>query len=305
VLSPQRVRQLIREEEIPLRARSLPAETVARIFDYGAPIGSRIECHDRLARGMERARDLIRQTEEAGKSFASGTAILACELTAGRGRFQRVWHAPPGGVWLTLILVNTLLPAAFRLYPLAAGLASCETLRSYGLPARLKWVNDVQVNGRKIAGVLTETLVGVHSGEEYVLIGVGLNANNDSFPPELAETAVAMKTCLAAEVDIELLAGRLLAKLAWNIGLLHYAEQELLDAEALAIEAWPAHPLIAGWLSLSDMVGRRVAFGYDVQKNPLYEARVTALEPLTGGLILALADGSTITEYSGEIVYLD
>ena len=85
MLSPQRVRQLIREEEIPLRARSLPAETVARIFDYGAPIGSRIECHDRLARGMERARRAyleghLRRPESAGRTLVESAIDWMIEV---------------------------------------------------------------------------------------------------------------------------------------------------------------------------------------------------------------------------------
>jgi len=314
-LSPQLVGRMIADEEIPLRSRLLEPETVRSIFRYGAVVGSMIERHRRLLRGMDRARRLVRESEESGEAFRSGTVILAEELAAGKGRFQRPWHAPKGGLWMTLVLVNTLLPENNRFYPLAAGAACCETLRHYGVPAHIKWVNDVHVNGKKIAGILTETERGPVHGEEYILIGIGMNVNNEVFPAELAETAVAMQTVLGFPVDLRMLAARLLAKLAWNIGLLHYEEQQHLNLKGINGEETPEdalaglingreHLLLCQWKRLSDTIGRRVVFGYDVQKHPQFEAVIQGVDA-KGGLILRLPNGETAVEYSGEIVYLD
>ena len=254
---------------------------------------------------MDRARDLIRRAEQGDQSLASGTTIIAGEMTASRGRFQRPWHAPAGGLWLTVIVADTLLPENSRLYPLAAGAACCETLRHYKIPAFIKWVNDVHVRGRKIAGILTTTETGPVYGEEYALIGIGINANNDSFPPELQKTATSMRTELGSSVDINRLAAQFLAKLAWSIGLLHHEEQIRLGNRGMtATDAQSSHPLLDLWQRLSDIQDRRVLFGYDVQTEPQFEAVVQGIDA-HGGLLLKLADGRITVENSGEIIYLD
>ncbi len=114
-LSAARIEQFIRAEEIGLRNQSFPLETVLAVFRYGAPVASTIQRHDKLERGMAHAKSLIRDHEESGHSFPSGLVITANELTDGRGRFRRYWHAPSGGLWMTVVLVNTLLPASTAL----------------------------------------------------------------------------------------------------------------------------------------------------------------------------------------------
>jgi BirA family transcriptional regulator, biotin operon repressor / biotin---[acetyl-CoA-carboxylase] ligase len=303
-LSPAAVRQIVMEEEISCRSRDFPPETLHAILRYGAPVGAVIEHHPCLHRGMEYARRLIAEKEEQGLSFPTGTVIMADELTGGQGRFRRAWHAPPGGLWLTLVLVNTLLPAATRLFPLAAGLACCEAVRSYGIDARLKWVNDIHVAGRKLAGILTETMVGPRYREEYILIGVGVNVNNLQFPAELSSLAVSVRGLLGREIELQLFAARLLAKFVWNIGMLHFEEQCQLEEDGGPGQERQSL-LLASWRRLSDTIGRRVRFGYDVQIQPQYEAQVMALD-VDGALVLRmLPDGQLVTEHSGEIIYLE
>lgn len=291
--------------EIALRRREYAAEVVDEVLAYGAVVGSQIDFFPRQSSCLDHARQLIREDEEAGRSFASGRVLLAGELSGGRGRFARYWHAPPGGLWLTLVLVNTLLPQHARLLPLAAGVAVAETLRSLGAPARIKWVNDLLLQGRKVAGMLLETDYGRHRREEYLLLGIGINVNNEHFPPELAGLAGSLKQSLGRELALEDVAARLLLKLRWNIGLLHQVEASQLAAEGDSGEPPAHHPLLATWRRLSDTIGRRVGFGFNVQEKIEYEALVEDVDP-AGGLILRLAaDGRRLTEYAGEIVYLD
>ncbi len=130
---------------------SVAANRVKTVFRYGAIAGCRIQTYASLARGMDEARQLIADHEQQGRSFPAGLVILAEELDGGKGRFRRAWHAPAGGIWLTMVFVNNLLPEISRLLPLAAGVACCETVQQFGVPARVKWVNDVHVQGRKVA----------------------------------------------------------------------------------------------------------------------------------------------------------
>jgi BirA family biotin operon repressor/biotin-[acetyl-CoA-carboxylase] ligase len=311
-ITPDLIQYIIDQEEIPLRSRIFDPDTVQAVFRYGALVGSVIEQHKHIPRGMDRARQLIIKAEKSNRSFQSGTVILADRMDNSKGRFQRHWNAPEGGLWLTLILVNTLLPENSRLYPLATGIACCEAIQQYGIPASLKWVNDIQVDGKKIGGILTETTIGKYSGEEYILVGIGINANNDNFPAEIADTAVAMRTCVHKNIDMTELAARLLTKLCWNIGLLHHEEVRQLEtndgteraADSTVTKEHHENLLLASYSKLTDIFNRRVLFGFDVQKSPQFKATVIGLDK-TGGLVLRMDDGSTVVEHSGEIIYLD
>jgi BirA family biotin operon repressor/biotin-[acetyl-CoA-carboxylase] ligase len=312
-LTPELIQQLITEDEIPLRRKAFTHDTVNEVFRYGGVVGSVIEQHSRISRGAEWARQLILAAEEKNKSFHSGTVILAGEMIHSKGRFKRYWHAPKGGLWMTLALVNTLLPESSFLLPMAAGVACCEVLRHYGVEAHIKWVNDTLVGNRKIAGILTETFTGPRFGEEYILIGIGINVNNDLFPAELSETAISMKSCLSKEISLQEVIARLLVKLRWNIGLLFYEEAKHLEKHggvAISNKAEPEnlpeneHLLLKSYKSLTDIFNRRILFGFDVQENPQFEAKIIGLDN-TGGLILEMADSARIVQHSGEIIYLD
>lgn len=282
----------ISQHEIPLRLQHHAALPVVDIFRYGAIIGS--ECHFSavLDRCMTSARLLVQEAEEARCSFASGTVIGAAELTAGSGRFQRFWHAPPGGLWFSLVLVNTLSSPFSRLLPLMAGLACAETVAGFGLPAQLKWVNDVMLGGKKVAGILTESQQGI-SGEEYIFIGIGLNVNNRDFPLELSAIATSMATISGYEIDLAQVACDLLAKLSWYYGLLVYLDE---SGEEDTV------PFMDKYRQASHCVGRRVSYGFDVQQQPLYEAEVKAIAD-DGSLVMEI-DGVEIRESGGEILFL-
>jgi len=286
----------------PLLRPTVSPEIAAVILRYGAMVGAEIEHLSQAPRCMDLARSRILACEEENRSFASGRVIIADQLTNGKGRFLRHWHAPVGGLWMVLTLVNTLLPEHAALYSLAAGIACCETLRHYRLNATIKWVNDVLLNGRKVAGILTETMRGPKGGEEYILIGIGVNVNNASFAPELRNTAASMTEFAGRTFPLAEVTARLLAKLAWNIGLLHHVEAEQLAAGSGQSDDTP-HPLIASWRSLSDTIGRRVRFGFNVAEAPQFSAKAIDIDN-RGQLLMRLDDGQTVCENSGEIVYL-
>ena len=271
---------------------TFPPEIAAAILRYGAMVGAEIEHLDEASRCMDLVRAKILTCDQEDYSFASGRVMVADRLTAGKGRFLRHWHAPVGGVWLVLTLVNTLLPEHAALYSLAAGVACCETLRHYRLNASIKWVNDVLINGRKVAGILTETMQSPKGGEEYVLIGMGVNVNNTTFAPELRNLAAAMAEFSGHSFDLATVTARLLAKLSWNIGLLHYAEAEMLAADRGLAEDLP-HPMIASWRSLSDTIGRKVRFGFNVAEAVQYTATVIDIDN-RGHLLMRLADGRMV-----------
>jgi len=298
--SPPALQDAIRSEVLLRKGFSgQKAEAVVR---FGNHIGSHLEHYDSVHRLMNHAREHIVSCEKKGASYPSGYVYSADQLLAGKGRFSRSWHAPKGGVWLTLVLVNTLLPETSLLIPLAAGVACCEAVRYFGINASVKWVNDVHVHGKKIAGVLAETFIGPVYGEEYVLLGIGLNVNNQEFPAELRGAAGSMSMYGQGPFSLDGVRLQLLAKLVWNIGLLHYEEERWLADGGSEKDEDAAHPLIAAWRSLSDTPGKDVHYGFNVVERVKYSARALDIDN-HGRLIMKLPDGTVVKENSGEIIY--
>jgi BirA family biotin operon repressor/biotin-[acetyl-CoA-carboxylase] ligase len=284
-----------------LRRQTWAAAEVESILRYGAFVGSAIECHPVLDRAMERARTHIAAMEHAGRSVHNGTVILADRLERSKGRFDRTWHAPAGGLWGCLLHVNTLLPRSRNLISLAVGVACCEAVREIGIAAGLRWVNDVLVGDRKVAGFLIENFFSPRYREEYNLIGFGINVNNRQFPHELRDTALSLAQVLGRPLDLNAFARLFLAKLSFTLGLLYHEEERGLDDG----DGWDGdgHRLLRWWRELSTTIGRRVVFGFDVLQAPQYQATVSAVSG-SGGLVMVFDDGHEKTEYSGEIRYI-
>ena len=146
----------------------------------------------------------------AASGAPDGVVLVADHQTAGRGRLDRSWVAPPGASLLLSVLVRPHLePASVPLLTVAMALAVVDSARSQGVAARLKWPNDVVVDGdppRKLAGILAESTVD-GQGSAAVVVGVGINVNWPTpLPPELeplASTATAFNLEAGVTVDRE------------------------------------------------------------------------------------------------------
>jgi BirA family biotin operon repressor/biotin-[acetyl-CoA-carboxylase] ligase len=276
------------------------AEVIGR---YGAFVGSAIESHHSLPRAMDHARDLIKKSVQSNNPVASGTVILADTMSRSKGRFTRHWHAPTGGVWGCMIHANTLLPQSRRFVSLATGLACCEAVRQFGgEQAILRWVNDVLVVGKKLAGFLMESYTEPVHGEEFTLVGFGVNVNNCSFPADISDSSVSLKNIIGKPIDLSEFTALFLSRLALNFGLLYYEEERELKGEEFSGNGG-MHLLLEKWLASSDTIGKKVVYGFDVMTAPQYRAEVLGVDN-DGGLIMRLEDGHEKTEYSGEIRYI-
>ncbi len=158
-------------------------------------------------------------TNDAAREFArdgfdEGLVVVAESQQSGRGTRGRTWFSPPGkGLYLSVVLRPKADRAA--LIPLVGGLAVREAIREVAaLEAKLKWPNDVTIEGRKIAGLLSEaSWSGPHLN--FVILGIGLNVGQGSadFPPELRATA----TSLLIASGLAPAAEPLLARLYWAL----------------------------------------------------------------------------------------
>lgn len=150
--------------------------------------------------------------ELARQGAPHGLVLTTLRQTAGRGRRGNAWHAAPGeSLALSILLRPTEAKSRWPRLALASGLAIAETIESFGIPAGIKWPNDVWLDQRKVAGILVE------AGENHVIIGIGINVNTTTFPPEIAGIA----TSLHQHLGTRLPCGDVLTRLIHRIAIRH------------------------------------------------------------------------------------
>ena len=123
-----------------------------------------------------------------------GTVVLAESQTEGRGRSGRSWHSERGtGLYFTVLLRPRLSPAQAPLLTMLAGISAHAAIQAQtGLAPELKWPNDLLLNGKKLGGILTE----MHAEPNlvrFVIVGIGLNVNQEKFPPEISSIATSIR----------------------------------------------------------------------------------------------------------------
>lgn len=176
-------------------------------------IGKKIEYFDYLDSTMDLAMRLGMQ------GAASGTLVLAESQTKGRGRLGRNWSSPKHkGIYLSLILKPKLAPAASPILTLLSAVSICEAIKEVcDIDGQIKWPNDVFIQHKKLAGILTEMNAEVDK-VNFIVIGIGLNVNNDK--KSLIAQATSLKEQLGHPVDRVALLQELLLKLEENYFLL-------------------------------------------------------------------------------------
>jgi BirA family biotin operon repressor/biotin-[acetyl-CoA-carboxylase] ligase len=143
--------------------------------EFGLDAAFEVEYHESIPSTNRRARELAAEGR-------ADVAVLADEQTGGRGRLDREWASPSGGVWLSLLVRPDVPPAQAPLFTLAAAVATARACRETGVEATIKWPNDVLVGTpageRKLAGILTE-MEGEADRIAWLVVGIGINANVD------------------------------------------------------------------------------------------------------------------------------
>lgn len=159
------------------------------------------------------ARDLARG------GAAEGTMVVAEEQTAGRGRLGRTWHSPAGeNLYCSVVLRPPRAPAEVPQIALVVGIAVAAAVEeATGRRPAIKWPNDVLLDGKKVAGILTEMeseIERVH----HVIAGIGVNLNGRRFPRELRRKASSLLLLTGRPVDRARFAAGLLAALEARYG---------------------------------------------------------------------------------------
>lgn len=137
-----------------------------------------------------------------------GTVVLADRQTAGRGRLDHRFESPEGGLYVSLLLrpdgsLDPTLLTALAAVKTADAIEACL----YPAPSiGIKWVNDLYLGGKKLAGILCESLLSPEGGASFVIVGIGINLRRVDFAPELSELATTLEDACGAVPDRDALA---------------------------------------------------------------------------------------------------
>ncbi len=223
--------------------------------------------------------------ELAEKGLPEGTLVIALEQTSGKGRMNRKWISPRGGLWFSLLLRPPILPKDIYKLSLLFGVAIVISLEYYSIKASLKWPNDVIINNRKLCGILLESDIELDK-VNFVAVGIGVNVNFPSsiLPNDLKISAISLYDILGRNID----RAELLCKI-------------LKNSENLYIQAINEgfSNIISLWRSRSSM------FGNPIEVKLLDKSiKGIALDIDNDGSLILDKNGEIIKIYSGDVIFL-
>ncbi|MDH5457229.1 MAG: biotin--[acetyl-CoA-carboxylase] ligase [Nitrospinota bacterium] len=243
-------------------------------------IGKEIIIHDSVDSTNDIAKRMI------GNPDKEGTVILANNQTQGKGRQGRHWHSEENvGIYLSTFLRTSLAPQKVAQIALVAGVALVHAINEFSRArAYLKWPNDILINGKKVAGILTE--YSKNKAHSEVILGIGINVNHSHFPVPLQHIA----TSMAMEN------GEIFERLPLITFLLNRLDQEYLHFLEEGIS-----PTIAQWNLNSDMFGKHVSLTKGTQT---FLGTAMKLNE-EGHLVILTEDDEEIAFHSGEIALIE
>jgi len=212
-----------------------------------------------------------------------GTVVISDVQTSGRGRKNRAWSSPEGGLWFSVILYPHIPPQHAMLLTMAGSVAVAQAIKeTTSTNPVIKWPNDLLINGKKVCGILTE-LDAEMDRINYVVMGIGINVNNP-LKEELKETA----TSLIYETGSQVSRVKLLRSV---LGFLDTYYDKLISKEYDFIRNL--------WLSNTNIIGRKIQLQ---DEKTVLKGIVTDVDDC-GSLILKTKNGITRI-VSGDITYL-
>lgn len=248
-------------------------EMSASSVEYGLDAPFDIEYYEEIDSTNYRAREIA----EDGRA---DTVVVASAQTAGRGRLDRDWESPPGGVYLSIVCRPDLPPAKAPLYTLAAAVATTRATRAAGIDARIKWPNDVLVVDEdrdvtdKLAGILTE-MQGEADRIAWLVVGIGVNTDD----PEI-EGATGLQAEAIEPVGIRAFVQRLLCEF-----------DDLRENPDAILSAWRDNALTLGQrVRIETPGGEVVGQALDIESP--------------GTLVIESDDGDTVRVHAGDCEHL-
>lgn len=240
--------------------------------------------------------DMVDSTNTKAKQLAEqenthGLLVIAEQQEMGKGRRGKNWNSQKGtGIWMSLIIKPKIKPVSASMLTLVAALAVTKAIGQMGeqeenrnnLEAKIKWPNDIVVNGKKVCGILTE----MSSELDYinhVVIGIGINANIEKFPDEINH----MATSLLLEGKKHIKRSQLVAFVleAFEAYYIKFLKTENLETMITEYNQW--------LINYEEEVKI-------IEENVTYTGVAKGITP-TGELIVILPDGTRKEVVSGEV----
>lgn len=217
------------------------------------------------------------------EGIEEGVVVVTDVQSSGRGRKNRTWSSPKGGLWFSIVLYPNIPPQRGMLVTMVSSVAVVHGIEeTTGLTPEIKWPNDLLINGRKVCGILTE-LEAEMDRINYTVVGIGINVNNQ-LEKELQKTATTLKQEIGARVSRVELLRSILKSFDENYNRL------ILDDYGFIRDSWLSH---------ANIIGKKI----QVEDEKTVITGVVFDIDDSGGLILQTNDGKKRI-ISGDLKYL-
>lgn len=214
----------------------------------------------------------------AANGIYTDALIVADSQTAGRGRLGRSFYSPKGtGLYMSYLYTPATDINDHVVVTAAAAVAVCRALKRlcHTVP-KIKWVNDIYVDSKKVCGILTEAVqCHKNSTKTHIIVGIGINLTTTDFPDDLKGVAASLNSC---DTSRNRLAAEITAELKSVIGAL------------------PSRAFLKDYREMSLVLGKEVTY----TKNGISNVGTATDIDQNGGLVV-LANGQTVTLSTGEI----
>jgi len=239
--------------------------------------GRKIHYFDSLSSTMDIA------MQSGLKGDPCGTVVLAESQTRGRGRLGRLWLSPKyKGIYLSLILRPKILPGGASILTLLAAVSVCEAIKeTVGFEVQIKWPNDILSGNKKLGGILTE-LNAEMDKINFVIIGIGLNVNNDK--NTLAGSVTSLKEQKKENINRVILLQEILRR---------------IESNYLLLENKGNSSILESWRQYNVTLGKRVKVRY--QKEHI--AGVAVDIDRDGALLVRQDSGLVEKVMAGDVVH--
>jgi BirA family biotin operon repressor/biotin-[acetyl-CoA-carboxylase] ligase len=214
---------------------------------------------------------------------SEGTVVVADVQTGGRGRKDRTWSSPFGGLWFSIVLYPKLPPERGMLVTMTASIAVAQAIKEItGLNPQIKWPNDILLNKKKVCGVLTEIEAEIDR-VNYSVIGIGINVNNE-IENDLQNIAIALKSIVGTQISRVKLLRSILIYLDE-----YYSKLTSKDYESIRNM----------WFSFSNIIGKNIQV---TDENDVIIGKVIDVDE--SGCLILNTDTGKIRIVSGDISFL-
>jgi BirA family biotin operon repressor/biotin-[acetyl-CoA-carboxylase] ligase len=212
-----------------------------------------------------------------------GTIVVSDIQNSGRGRKNRSWSSPKGGLWFSVILYPNIPPQKAMLVTMASSVAVAQgIIETTGLTPMIKWPNDLLINNKKVCGILTE-LDAEMDKINYSIVGIGINVNNE-VDDSLKDVATSLYKLTKANISRVKLLRSIIKNLDKNYS-------KLIDKDYSSIRE--------NWISCSDIIGRRVQIS---DEKSVVDGLVTDVDE--NGCLILNTSKETVRVVSGDLTIL-